>query len=556
MNRLLALIRLRYLLGVRQFRGSARWTNRVVAALLIGLGAAVSLGMATGFGFLFFQARAEDDSQLLSTAWHVALWSSAFFGLFLPLLRGGTASGLEPESLLLYPVSRPKLFGFFLGSAFFGGSHFFYYPSLAAAAAVALLPPGPGSLTGAVILFLFVMVLVSWSHALSLAVRALMARRRLRELIILGAMILLILVCLLPAMVERYRASDGGAEKMAEMQGFMAPLARAAAVLPPSIAARGLCSAEGDGGSSGSAVLYLLLWSVAGLGAGYGLFLRERAGGSPGRKQPAPANNSASAMPARPIHRVGTLLRFLPPETRAVALKDLRYLLRSVLGRFSLLMAPVLVLMFVFIFSEVLRRPLPGVDPDRVLLFSTLLYIAFLSNNFLNNSFAWEGSGAQNYFFCPVSLRNVLLGKNIAVWAYNGLLFIISMITWSVVSPLPAPGTLATGLLVFATALLVLAMGGNLVSIAFPVARNPAAFMASPSQVGILTGILSLLASVLLCGLTLLLPALFGLTAWQPLFMALLLALLAVLYYQLLGAAARYWAGKAETFLQTVRKSA
>ncbi len=179
---------------------------------------------------------------------------------------------------------------------------------------------------------------------------------------------------------------------------------------------------------------------------------------------------------------------------------------------------------------------------------------SFLSNNFLNNCFAWEGSGAKHYFLCPVKLRHVLLGKNIAVWVFNAALFIISMATWFAVAPLPSPGTLANGVLIFATALLLLAMGGNLVSIYYPVARNPAAFMSSPSQMGLLTGMLSMLASVLLCGLTLLLPAMFGLAAWQPLFMALLLCVLAVIHFQLLGVVSRIWAGRGEDFLQAVRK--
>ena len=101
----------------------------------------------------------------------------------------------------------------------------------------------------------------------------------------------------------------------------------------------------------------------------------------------------------------------------------------------------------------------------------------------------------------------------------------------------------------------LLAMGGNLASIAFPVRRDPAAFMASPSQVGILTGFVSLLASVLLCGLTLLLPSLLGLHGWQPLFMALLLLLLGLVHRLLLGAVARTWEARSEEFLQTVRKS-
>jgi hypothetical protein len=212
--------------------------------------------------------------------------------------------------------------------------------------------------------------------------------------------------------------------------------------------------------------------------------------------------------------------------------------------------------MFIFIFSEVLRRPLPGLQQDGVLFYSTLLYLAFLSNNFFNNTFSWEGNGAQLYFLCPVRLRHVLLGKNLAVWAFNGVVFIVSLLTWAVAAPLPSPQTLFTGLLVFATAMVIMPVGGNLVSVCYPVSRDPAAFMASPSQLGVLTGILSLFLSVLTCAAALIVPALLGFAAWRlPLF-ALLLAVLALLHRFVLGRTAETWSARSEVFLQAVRKSA
>ena len=52
------------------------------------------------------------------------------------------------------------------------------------------------------------------------------------------------------------------------------------------------------------------------------------------------------------------LARYRPPDVRAVAAKELRYLLRSVLGKFNLIMMPVFVVIVVFFFG----RP-PGL-PD------------------------------------------------------------------------------------------------------------------------------------------------------------------------------------------------
>jgi len=555
MKRIIALIRVQALLALRQFRGGARWANALVSILLGALGLATSLGMAIGFWFLVRMAWLAEDRSLILGAWQAVFWAAAFFGLFLPLLRGGAGSGFEPERLLHFPVSRWRLYLYSLVTSGFGGSHLFYFPSLAAVAVTPQQTIGPGPAIRLLILGLFVAALVTWSHALAQVMRALMTRRRLRELIILGSMVLLILACLFPAAMDRYRATATGDEKMAEARGWLTPLMAAARVLPPSIAAHGVCpAAKAPGAGITFAISALLMWAAAGVGLGYVLFRREERGSTAGPARAAPLPGPAEAGERKLSRQASVLLRMLPPETRAVALKDLRYLLRSVLGRFCLLMAPVLVLMFVFIFSEVLHRPLPGVDPDRVLLFSTLLYIAFLSNNFFNNTFAWDGGGAQHYFLCPVRLRHVLLGKNIAVWMFNGLVFLISMVTWVITAPLPSPGTLLNGLLVFSIALLLLALGGNLVSVWFPVGRNPAAFMATPSQVGILTGIGALLTSVLLCSLALLLPAVIGLEAWQPVILFILLAFLALLHRQFLGVTGRLWARRMESFLTSVSK--
>jgi hypothetical protein len=555
MNRIIALVRVQTLLALRQFRGGARWANALVSILMGVLGLAASLGMAFGFWFLLRMAGEAGDGGMLLDAWQVVFWSAAFFGLFLPLLRGGIGAGIEPERLLLFPVSRWRLYLFSVATSAFSGSHLFYYPSLAAVTVV----PQPAGVSGPairiLIIGLFMVSLVVWSHALAQVMRVLMTRRRLRELIILGAMVLLILACLLPAAMDRYQATANGGETIAEARGWFAPLLTAAKVFPPSIATGGVRPPlkAPVGGRITSAVV-LLLWTAAGMWLGYVQFRRDQHGSTTASARTAPKTLPVAVGDRRLLRLAGFWLRLLPPETRAVALKDLRYLLRSVLGRFSLLMAPVLVLMFVFIFSEVLQRPLPGVDPDRTLLCSTLIYLAFLSNNFFNNAFAWEGGGAQHYFLGPVSLRHVLLGKNIAIWVFNGLIFILAIATWVVVAPLPSPVTLLTGLCVFAVALLLLSLGGNLVSVWFPVGRNPAAFMASPSQAGIFTGIGAVLLTVLLCSAALLLPALAGQTGWQLPALLLLLAVLVFCYGRLLGVAARIWSRRGEKFLDAVKR--
>ena len=130
------------------------------------------------------------------------------------------------------------------------------------------------------------------------------------------------------------------------------------------------------------------------------------------------------------------------------------------------------VLIVVFLVGRTLDHAVLGLEPREFLLFGLLLYAVLFSNNFVNNAFAWENDGINSYFICPVSPQRILAGKNLAVWIYSLLLFVICIATWSAVKGVPDLHTLLVGLLLYFTCLLTFTSTGNFVSVLFPVSRN------------------------------------------------------------------------------------
>jgi len=249
----------------------------------------------------------------------------------------------------------------------------------------------------------------------------------------------------------------------------------------------------------------------------------------------------------------GRMFAALPSEVRAVAAKDLHYLFRSVIGRFNLFMMPVFVFVMVLLIGRALDEPVFGLDPERLLLFGLLLYAVLFSNNFVNNAFAWEGEGIQAYFLCPVSLRRVLLGKNLAVWLYNGILFGLVIVVFSAVAGPPGPVTLLSAALVFASAMVIFTSCGNIISVMMPVPRDVSAIKNQPSQMAVLLSLLVLFGTALVIGPLLSLPMLFGWSAVQPVLLAALLAGAVGLYTVTSKQAARLFENRRERIVEALK---
>jgi len=552
-SRILAIIGLRIRLTLRRTRGAAGLADRIMGAVIALLGAAVSLGLAAGFGFLVHLTLETGDFAGIRNTYAIALYTFAFFALVLPYIGGSLDQGLDVSPLRMFPIRRARLYVIQMAAGLGGAEHLLYYPALAAVFVVGVVPGGAIA-AGAAILLLVVLTFVVWSNAAVLLLVTVMRGRRLREILILVAFVALVAVSMGPSLFS----SQGGEidrESILRITAALGPVLRVARLLPPSLAAEGLARLNlGETAGALPTLLWLLLWNGAGIGLGLYIFdrhfLGDRSAARPRRRR---SDAGAADDRAGLLSFDSRALRFLPDGIRAVAAKDFRYLLRSVAGKFNLLMLPLIVILAAVVVSDSVQQPRLGIDPERILLFGLLIYCTLFSNNFLNNAYAWEGVGVQNYFMLPASPRQVIAGKNLAVWLYNAILFVICMVVWGLLVRVPDIGTLVEAGLVYGISVLAFTTIGNVVSIYFPVWRNIASVTNTPSQIAIVFSLVAVAAIAALVALFLLLPSLLGLNYLLPLSLALLLALQIGLYWLVLQFAAGLLHERRQKLTETLR---
>jgi hypothetical protein len=147
----------------------------------------------------------------------------------------------------------------------------------------------------------------------------------------------------------------------------------------------------------------------------------------------------------------------------------------------------------------------------------------------------------------------VFLGKNLALWLYNAILLVLILTTWTIASGPPDPLTLWTGVLIFATALLILTTAGNVLSVIFPVPRDASAMKNSPSSAAVLLSLLVLLITALALGSLVGLPMLLGWRSVQPLLLLALLGGLVFVYRLALSTTARLFDERRESIIHTLK---
>ncbi len=153
--------------------------------------------------------------------------------------------------------------------------------------------------------------------------------------------------------------------------------------------------------------------------------------------------------------------------TRVVAAKELLYLRRNTGLFYGLIMPLLMVLIFAGRWSA---RWSPH---GSTVVLAALAYglIGVFPMGF--NSFGLDGTGAQTYFFTPVRLREVLMGKNVlcAGLAIAETLAILAVLSYS--AKAPSPLIVLDGVLWMVTTLLVELTVGNYMSIRSPKRIDP-----------------------------------------------------------------------------------
>ena len=369
------------------------WAAIFAGAFVIGLCALLWWGA-------YFSVSTGQFAWLLLMFWSIFLFWQAF-----PLFIAGFGAPFEFRTLLRFPVrfSTFYLIGLAYGLADFAAAcGTFWLLSIAVGVATAKLSLLPFV---AIVILLFIWMNITLERLLSSWMERLLARRRTRELLF-GLFILLSVSAqfIRPAIIH-YSEGAHGSMEVQRLVSYLSPF-------PPSLAGSALITAaEGHPlqflGSVGGLLIYIAILSA--------LLWRRFAAQFRGEEL------SETSMPVQVAAHPSSLraerksdpLGFLSPPVAAVLTKEFKYLARNGFVLISLLMPPLLVLLF----SSQFAGKHPTVSHTRITADSffpgMMGYLILMLMTPAYNCFAYESKGIRNYYTAPVRFRDVLLAKNL-----------------------------------------------------------------------------------------------------------------------------------------------
>jgi hypothetical protein len=552
LSRLAALIWLRSRLWWHGLRSRATAADTAVAVILAVIAAVLSIALAFALSVITHVGLSDGTQDAVHVALVVVFWVVGFLAVVMPVFFGAGQPQVPLRRLLVFPLSHRALYRISLGASLASGSSLFWYPILAAVTVVAVVFDGAPAFHWLVAVVIFSLCLVIWcSTVLQLAQFAL-RRRRTRELAALVGLVLVVVVSMLPAMYQE-EAEVRGEEWIGDLvpPSLTMAIARFASVFPPTIVARHLEAVVfGETGPVSPLLMWLVLWTVAGGAIGYVIVRRDLLEG----------DRSAGVGSAGAYGRSGSGsfwamegLTRLPARVRAVAAKELHYLVRSTTGKFNIVIMPVFVALMALIVARDLDHAFLGLDRASLVFVGLMIYASMFSNNFLFNAYAWEGAGVQSFFFSPAEPAQIVLGKNLGVWLYNLILGFEGIMTFCVISGMPPLTALIGGCLAFVAALLLATVVGNFLSPTMPVPRNISSITNSPSQTAVMATFGVLLVNALVIGACLTIPALLGPVWLGPVLLLVLIGFEVGLYVAMLGPAGRLLASRRESLIEALR---
>ena len=410
----------------RMLRNSLRKKNNRLDLIGLILTGTLSGIFVVGLCFVFYAGGYAFLSQ-----GHLEWMALLFWGIFLfwqifPIFVTGFGATFEFRMLLRFPLSLRAFYiiGLAYGFADFSAlASICWLLSMTAGAAVAK----PGVLPAMLLVVaMFALLNVTLERLIGSWLERLLARRRTRELF-LGLFVLsMISLNFVTPLMERYGAS---------VRPAFLRLLRYFAWLPPSLAGHALAAIIQLQParfllSSALLLLYLVLFSA--------LLWRRFAAQYRGE------DLSETAAPARAAGRPiagkddgPDRLNLLSPQVAAILRKESRYLTRNSFAYLSLLMPPLLVLIFSLNFGG--RHPTVGGRGVSAEMFfpGMMAYLILILMAPAYNSFAYEGRGIQTYFTAPLRFRDVFLGKNLMLVSVLSVEIALSvaMLAWRVGLP-------------------------------------------------------------------------------------------------------------------------
>jgi len=385
----------------RMLRNGLRKESRRLDLIGLIFAGIFSAFLVVGLSFGFF-AGAYNFLSLGRSGWMSLLfWGIFVFWQFFPMVAAGFGAGFEFRTLLRFPLN---LSSFYIISLAYGLADFSALACIcwlvsmtlgATAAKPAVLP------AMLLVVALFVLLNVTLERLVGSWLERLFSRRRTRELFFALFILSMVSLNLIEPVTRRYGSilRPLGQRLLPYLSWF-----------PPSLAGKAVASAA-------QAHFGGVLLTCAGLlvyAAVFSGFLWMRYA-----KQHRGEELSETAAPARAASRAVAKtddapdhLSALSPQVAAVVRKEFRYLTRNSFAFFSLIMPPIMVLIFSSMFSG--RHPTTQHPVSPEMLFPGIMaYLVLILVAPAYNCFAFEGRGIQTYFMVPLRFREIFLGKNL-----------------------------------------------------------------------------------------------------------------------------------------------
>lgn len=384
-------------------------------------------------------------------------WGIFVFWQVFPIFAAGFGANFEFRSLLRFPLSLSTFYvvGLAYGLADLSAlASLCWLVSMTLGATVAK----PGVLPAMLwIVTLFLLLNVTLERLIGSWLERLLSRRRTREIFVALFVLSMVSLNFVNPLVQRYGAS---------LRPLVLRIIPYFSWLPPSLAGRAIAAAvhlQPAGFLLGSAGLLLY-------GTVFSVFLWRRfaaqARGEELSETAAPAQ--VITRPAPKTGETSDHLSALSPQVAAVVRKEFRYLTRNGFAFLTLLLPPLLVLLFTSQFAG--KHPTASGRPLSAEMFfpGMMAYLILILMAPAYNSFAYEGRGIQTYFMAPLRFREVFLGKNLMLVSVLGVELGVTMAMFAWRAGLPSLPRLVATLIAMVFAIVGQLTIANWSSVNFP----------------------------------------------------------------------------------------
>jgi len=406
-----------------------RKNNRLDLIGLIFAGAFASI-LVVGLSVAFYAGGYAFVSQGRASWIALLFWAIFLFWQVFPVFVAGFGSSFEFRTLLRFPL---RLSTFYVIGLAYGLADFSAVAAvcwlLAIAAGATAAQPGvlPVML---LIVAAFIVFNVTIERLLGAWFERLFARRRTREIFLALFVLSMVSLQFLSPFLQRYGKT---------LRPVLSRLWPYLSVFPPSLAGRAVANAaQQDLGGALVSLLGLLVYVVIFSGLLWQRFAVQYRGEELSETS-APQRLVKRADAAASSAERGDALSVLAPQIAAVVRKEFRYLTRNGFAFITLLMPPLLVLLFSSQFGG--KHPTlshRGISPE-MFFPGMMAYLVLILLAPAYNCFAFEGRGIQTYFMSPVRFRNVFLGKNLLLVSILTLEIALAIVVFALRVGLPAP---------------------------------------------------------------------------------------------------------------------